>query len=246
VSLEGAIRFGRYAFPPNQLGYCGPADSSALLQYVASGSADGGLLELARRFDGAYPYLCLIARCNGLTDPLDEGVVEAYWLGNRLLSGVDAGSLHSSLRERFARRMTRAEFSWLLPKLEAGARPHHNFHVFDIYLRAGLMRDGRADRALEVMDSCRVSWGTVTALEPGRLLLRRRPLVYAGGRLGLAPAQHVFVTRAEGGLGLVSEVSVGDRVAVHWNWACERLDSGRLRALQVATRRCLLLANQTM
>ncbi|MGW1020020.1 DUF6390 family protein, partial [Streptomyces niveus] len=32
MSERGAVLFARYAYPPNELGYCGPADSAALLR----------------------------------------------------------------------------------------------------------------------------------------------------------------------------------------------------------------------
>ena len=62
MSFAGALQFGRYAFPPNRLGYCGPDDNQALLEQVADGRPDGGLLQLERRFEGAYPSLCLLAQ----------------------------------------------------------------------------------------------------------------------------------------------------------------------------------------
>ena len=42
----------------------------------------------ARRFSGAWPYLQVLARLTGVDDPLDAGLVEAYWLGRDV--GVDA------------------------------------------------------------------------------------------------------------------------------------------------------------
>ena len=46
----------------------------------------------ARQFDGAWAYLESIARAAGIADPLDERVVEAYWIGNDLLDRVDPGT----------------------------------------------------------------------------------------------------------------------------------------------------------
>ena len=65
VGAAGALRFGRYAFPPNQLGYCGPDDHAALLEYVARAHPDRGLVELERRFEGAYQYLALTYPAGG-------------------------------------------------------------------------------------------------------------------------------------------------------------------------------------
>lgn len=246
MTAPGALLFGRYAFPPNQLGYCGPDDHQALLEYVAERRVDQGLVELERRFEGAYPYLCLIAEANGLADPFDERVVEAYWIGNSLLERVEARPLHDSLSARFAPRMRGQAFRWLATKVEHGARPHHNFHVFDVYMRAGLMNDERARIAVETMDSCRISWGRVEAVDGGTLTVRRQPLVLAGGRLALGPPEPRPVTRQFDGLGFVDAVVPGDHVSLHWSWACDRLDARALTALQRNTERYLGLANLTI
>ena len=41
---------------------------------------------MAAQFEGAWPYLQLIAASNGIAEPLDPRVVEAYWTGNRLVT----------------------------------------------------------------------------------------------------------------------------------------------------------------
>lgn len=246
MTVSGVLRFGRYAFPPNRLGYCGPPDHRALLEYVASGEADRGMLELARRFDGAFPYLVLIAHANGLADPFDDRVVAAYWLGNSLLERVGPAQLSEMLTQRFKAVMNRSEFGWLGSKLELGARPHHNFHVFDIYVRAGLMGDHRAGIALGAMDSCRISWGSVTTVNDHDLVVERPPLVLAEGKLALGPPQTKTVTWRSGGRGLLTEVHAGDHVSIHWDWACEALSQKDLVALKAQTARYIALANTTM
>jgi hypothetical protein len=245
VSAAGALRFGRYAFPPNRLGYCGPSDHAALLDHVASGRHDRGLVELERRFEGAYPYLALIALANGIADPFDDRVVEAYWIGNRLLARAGGAPLHDSLRSRFGRRMDRRSFDWLTAKLRLGAVPHHDFHVFDVYTRAGLMNDPAAPVLLETMDACRISWGTVLAVEPDHLLVLRAPLALTGG-LALGEPRPERVARQVDGRGFVDEARPGDRVSVHWSWACEVLGASALARLQAVTARCIGLANLTI
>ena len=81
--VSGPVLFARYAFGPNRLGYCGPDAIEELFGEGAMGGDDRALRELARSFEGAWPYLELIARANGEADPLDRRVVEAYWLGTR-------------------------------------------------------------------------------------------------------------------------------------------------------------------
>ncbi len=252
MTFSGPILFGRYAFAPNRLGYCGPADHQALFEYVAHQQPDRGLLELERRFEGAYPYLKLIAHSNDIADPFDRRVVAAYWIGNPLLDRVDPAGFFQSLDERFRKRMTAQAFGWLTSKLECGARPHHNFHVFDVYTRAGrsgaggLMHDNHAAILLETMDSCRISWGTVIAVEAGELLVARQSLCLENGKILLGVAQPVRVLRQIDGCGFADDVKPGDVVSIHWNWICEVLKPAALRCLMAETRRSLALANQTI
>jgi hypothetical protein len=53
--VAGALLFARYAYPPNALGLCGADSPRTLLEYGNARESDGGLAELARTFDGAWP-----------------------------------------------------------------------------------------------------------------------------------------------------------------------------------------------
>jgi hypothetical protein len=244
--ISGALLFGRYAFPPNQLGYCGPPDYLALFEYVSQHRTDKGLIELERRFEGAYPYLQLIARANGIPDPFDRRVVEAYWIGNAYLARVRPADFQHSLGERFKGRMDPRAFHWLAEKPALGAVPHHNFHVYDVYIRAGLMRDERATIALETMDACRVSWGKVVALDGAELVVERSALALRDGKLVLTEPRLARVARQIDGRGFADEALPGDHVSIHWDWACEVLSPSALRRLQHLNRRCMALANETL
>jgi hypothetical protein len=243
---SGALLFGRYAFPPNRLGYCGPSDHQALFEYVAARRTDQGLMELERRFEGAYPYLKLIAHANGIADPFDRRVVEAYWIGNAYLERVEPSSFYASLGDRFKDRMAGNSFSWLASKLELGAKPHHNFHVFDVYTRAGLMNDAHASIAIETMDACRISWGRVVAADGVELVVERPALSWEHGRLALTAPQDMRVMRQIDGRGFADNAQPGDFISIHWTWACEVLRAPALQRLMGATRRYLALANETL
>lgn len=244
--LSGAVLFGRYAFPPNRLGYCGPEDHVALLQYVAERRTERGLIELEKRFAGAYPYLQLIAQANHIADPFDRRVVEAYWIGNACLERVGAPDFHDSLHERFRNRMDARTFGWLETKLELGARPHHNFHVFDVYARAGLMNDRSAPILLETMDSCRISWGRIAEVDGAELVVERPAMELCAGKLALTKPLPFRVTRQIDGRGFADSARNGDCVSIHWNWVCDVLDSSSLRRLVANTKRSLALANTTL
>jgi hypothetical protein len=244
--VSGPIRFARYAYGPNSLGYCGPDESAELFAQATAGGEQPVLRRLAGQFEGAYPYLELIALANGLADPLDAAVVEAYWLGNDLLNRVTPRLLGESLDARFRRRLRGDGWRWLADKPEAGALPVHAFHVLDVFPRLGLLRSGSLDRVVEVIDSCRVRWGRVLEKAADVLVVSVVPLAMVDGRLALAPARVERVRGWRDGAGFVDGVDVGEVVSIHWDWACERLDQRTLAALQYWTARELEIANQTI
>ncbi|MCZ7536829.1 MAG: DUF6390 family protein [Acidimicrobiia bacterium] len=239
---DGAIRFARYAYPPNALGLCGPDDYGALLEYGAGGISDGGLQQLARCFEGAWPYLELIAGANGIDDPLDARVVEAYWTGNSLLAGVTPLVLGSSLEERF-RGPAGRDWSRLAAAIPHAPLPHHGFHVFAVYPWTGLLRSGAAGEALRVLDRCRIRWGSVVSVESATAVVRSRPLRWDGCKLSLDASVPETAITADRGYGLAGPIAPGDHVALHWDWVCERLTPARLRWLRRLTASQLDLVN---
>src|SRR3954463_9975892 len=88
--------FEQYAYPPNELGYCGPAD----------GGGAFGLAAHAKDFDGAWPYLAAIGEAIGAHDPLADEVVSSYWVGGQPLSEVDPVDLLTRLRTSFKGQVT--------------------------------------------------------------------------------------------------------------------------------------------
>ena len=245
-ALSGPVLFARYAYSPNRLGLCGPDDAEALFGEATVGGDDRELRRLAQGFEGAWPYLELIARSNGIPDPLDPRVVDAYWLGSPLLDAVTPGLLADSLRTRFQPRIRPATWRWLERAAPIGGKPVHAFHVLDVFPKVGLMRGEQADRVVEVMDSCRVRWGRVLERMGDQLVVNAVPLRLADGKLELGPAEVRRVTAWRGGAGFVGEVGAGDVVSIHWDWACDVLDGRSLARLVAWTRDQLAVANQSL
>jgi hypothetical protein len=246
VPAAGPVRFARYAFGPNRLGYCGPEASGELFDQATRGGEEPRLRELAAGFGGAYPYLELIAQSSGIADPLDDRVVEAYWLGSPLLADVRPARLGQSLETRFRPRVRRDAWHWLATKPEAGALPVHAFHVLDVFPRAGLLRSGQADGALEIMDSCRIRWGRVLERDGDWLVVSAVPLELIDGQLRLGAPRPERIRGWADGASFVEDAMPGDVVSMHWDWACERLDSPRLAAVRHWTALELDLANRTI
>lgn len=130
--------------------------------------------------------------------------------------------------------------------LSDGARPHHNFHVFDVYRRAGLLRDDRAAVALERMDQCRISWGRVLFVEGAEVVVERSPLVLRNGKLALGLPTPTRVLRQIDGRGYLDDFKQGETVSVHWSWACDRIDGSARGQLIRATQRAIAHANRSI
>ena len=244
--VPGPVLFARYAFGPNRLGYCGPDAAAELFGEGTTGGDDGALRTLARGFEGAWPYLELIARANGIPDPLDASVVEAYWLGSRLLNAVSPAAMEGSLATRFQPRLSPEGWRWLRTKVGTGAVPVHAFHVLDVFPRVGLLRSGSTDGALEVMDACRIRWGRVLEQDGPSLVVSAVPLLLRDGRLCLGAPRVERIDAWREGATFVDGVRAGDIIAIHWSWACERLSAPRLAALQTWTKRQISVANRTV
>lgn len=229
----GPLLFARYAYPPNELGYCGPPDSASLLE--ASEDFDvARLCQLATKFSGAWPYLELIADRNGITDPLDARVVEAYWVGNALLEHVPVSALVSSLRDRFGGSAGH-RFGPMASTVPLGGVCHHSLHVFAVYPWLGLLRSGIDGPPLTVLDRCRIRWGRVESVSGDQVTVRNRVLVFEKSQLVLGPERSEVVRRSIDGIGLAPDVEVNDIVSLHWDWVCDRLSPEGLASLKGCT-----------
>jgi hypothetical protein len=241
-SMDGLQLFARYAYAPNELGFCGPGDHRALFDYGSAGVTDRGLHELAKGFHGPWPYLTLVAGAAGIDDPFDTRVVEAYWIGNELLDRV---ALHDFGRtmDTFFRPKAGSRFGFLEEAIPVGASAHHGFHVFGVYPWVGILQSGRLDEPLEQLQRCRIRWGQVVSLHGDQATVQSRPLAWDGTRLSLGEPQVETVTRALGGVAFVPDLAPGDWVSMHWHWICDRLDRRQLEQLRRRTVRQLDITN---
>ena len=243
VPTNGAILFARYAYPPNELGYCGPPDHKALLEYGSEQAFDPGLDELARGFAGAWPYLEFIATQTGIRTPLDRRVVEAYWLGGELLDRIDMVQFGNSLLDRFRRRAGKG-WGYLAEAIPEGAVPNHAFHVFGVYPWVGLLETKRFETPLEHLDKCRIRWGQVVAAEGDQVTVLSRPLTYDGHDIALGERRLETARRSVDGVGFLDPFRPGDWVSLHWGWVCDRLSRRQLHLLRGSTLRQFQITNR--
>lgn len=241
----GARLFARYAYAPNDLGFCGPAQSRALFDVAATG-AGADVAPLARRFSGAWPYLQLLAELAGIADPLDERVVRAYWTGSPLLETVDRRAFGERLLERLG---AQAGHYWrhLTPELLPEAAPTHGFHVFGVYPWSRLLgAEAAGGQPLVVLDNCRIRWGRMLRRDGDHVVVSSRRLVWDGHRIDLAPPRPERVRLLQAGAGFVPDPQPGQWLALHWDWVCERLTPARLAPLRRWSRWQLEVTNRRL
>ena len=238
--MNGPQTFIRYAYPPNHLGYCGPSDIAAITDYGRADTTDPGLYELIADFDGAYPYLELIASSAQIADPLDRRVVEAYWIGNGLLSQVKMPAIGDSMLDRFRARAGR---SWdqIAEAVWAGGLPHHSFHVFAIYPWVGLLRGGRIEEPIRVLERCTIRWARVVTATAETVEVEVAPLEWRDDRLAFGPERIEHATASP-----FLSVREGDWVSIHWGRVCDRLGDEQVQALRAVTGFHLRLVNQEL
>lgn len=179
-------------------------------------------------FAAMHPYLKLIARANGLNDEFDERAVEAYWLGNKLLNKVSLNSFFQYVKKRLPAK----ELKWFEQKLPQGAKPNHQFHVFNFITRTG---HRQIPHTVETMDQCRISWGKIL---PGNQVTTQR-LINHDKKLKLVPAIKPIKN-------FIKDFKIGDLVTLHWGWICEKITREQAKNLEHYTNLALKLANKTI
>ena len=240
-ATAGETRFARYAYPPNELGYCGVGDGAELLG-AATGQGGNEIRSSAERFDGAWPYLKMLARSSGNADPLDDAVVEAYWIGNSLLDRIDPAEFVAEVRSRFE---SQTGADWQSLDATPTPVPHHSFHVLAIYPWTGLLRAGRRGPALEVLERCRIGWGQVIGVQEDRIEVRHQALDFDGRRFFLGGNRTESYRWRQGNGSLAGPLDEGAWVATHWGWACEQLSQVQVENLTQYTLRQLDVTNAT-
>lgn len=231
----GHALFVRYAFPPNELGYCGPADPGSLLRT----DDPSEVAAQAREFDGTWPYLRALAGATGGDDPLDVDVVRNYWIGGPLLGRLDEAQLLASLREAFCGQATGLLATLTRP---TGVLAHHSFHVMVVYPWVRFL-DRHAQTALQVMQNCRIRWGTVESAKGDHVLMSSRPLTFHDGGLGFGQRVVERVRWRRDGVSLIVAPRPGDTVAAHWDWVCDTLTDTERVALSAATHSTINVVN---
>jgi len=226
--MDGAELASNYAFPPNRRGYCGSGGfAGTLRKHLAGKSTVAALKSGLKRFSAHYAYLSLIARENGI-GPFDEGVVRAFWIGNRLLESVRPAALRSFIAMDLMGGKQASRAKRLCELLPEGILPHHSFNVLYINFVSNAV-----PRSISNFDSCCITWGEVLSVSENSIGLLRHSIGYDDGFVIVRKKSKVALGRD--GVRFLGDVSKGDSVSVHWGMAIERLSRKDERLLEEYT-----------
>ena len=237
---RGVEMFARYAHAPNALGYCGPPLGATL----RDGSVDE-VRKAATQFSGAWPYLRVLAKMTGISDPLDYRLVESYWLGGGVGANLDAGEFFDALLAIIGPQAGQY-WSHLTPDLAGEAAGNHCFHVFGVYPWTRFLGRGMDEQPLNVLDNCRITWGTVLSRDGDDVEVSCCGLAWDGHALDLSEPSARRLDVWADGYSAMPDVAAGDEVAIHWGRLCGRLQSDQIQALADSTARQLHATNQRL
>ncbi|MFC1700912.1 DUF6390 family protein [Patescibacteria group bacterium] len=221
---RGILRCARYSFMPNNLSLCGPNKNKDLFEYCREQKIDKGLEEILKKFQTLYPYLKLIARCSNIKNPFDEKVIEAYWIGNRLLENITKIRLYNHLIDNHKKKA--------INKISLGAKPHHSFHVLNVWNKID---------DLSLADLCKISWGKIVKIDGSYLEVKYRPLVFENNRLKLGELINHKVLREINNSSFMDDFQIGQWVSFHWNFVCEILNDIQVKNLEKYTKESISL-----
>jgi hypothetical protein len=239
-SDRGPEMFARYAYAPNALGFCGPPLGATL--------RDGSIEDVRRAattFSGAWPYLRVLAKMTGIGDPMDYRLVESYWLGGGIGSGLDPDEFVDELLTIIGPKASRY-WGHLTADLASEAAANHCFHVFGVYPWSRLLGRGLDEHPLNVLDNCRITWGTVLSRDCDGVEVSCCRLAWDGQALTLSEPSACRLDVWADGYSAIPDVGVGDEVAIHWGRLCGRLQPDQIRALADSTTRQLHATNQRL
>ena len=244
--MDGQILFAKYAFAPNKLHFCGPNSSRTIFEYTISNQQNPELTGLLTQFEGAFPYLKLIAQSNHISNPFDSRVVEAYWLGNSLLETVSLKKFYSHIYERFYKKVNLKKWLWFQKKFGLKPLSNHSFHVFEIYRLVDNIEHKTKTKLIEHINLCRISWGKVMAIENDQLKIQYQPIEYIGGKLRFANPENKLINYQIKNQSFAPNVKINDWVSFHWDWVCDILNQRQLANLKKYTFENLKFANLTI
>jgi len=231
MNKQGLLLCAKYSVAPNYFGYCGPDENKTLVDHLKEGVADKEVELILSEFETLYLNLTLIAKENKIDDVFDKQVVEAYWLGNKLLQNVLSRDYTHLLDEKFKleKKLGVKKLSKLTYKINSQKIfPHHSFHVFNIFKRTG---HDPSFHTLTTMDECRIGWGQVMEVKKNKIIVSTNPLTVIGNRLCFGSPIKKELHLEYKGKKFLSFLKKKDWVSFHWSYVCDVIETQKMNNL---------------
>ncbi len=220
----------------NFLRYCGPEEASKQFsEYIEKQDNEKDVEASLKKFEGLYPYLSSIAEKTN-KHFTDYDVVEAYWIGNKLLEKFNDGDLKNIINKLIQRGLPKSIGFELIENLPSGFMPHHNFNVF--YVGVG-RTTGSVETTLQNMDNCRTSWGKVVEIYNDKLLVLTQTLKKENSKFVLEEDTKTIVYSNK----MLSDIKNSDVIAIHWGFAPVILTKEQVKNLEEYTNKILEIIN---
>ncbi len=241
--MSGSKLAALYGLIPNRLGFCGPQQEQ-LKKFIAGKLSTSEIIPVLEKFEAAFPYYQLIARKNKINSPFNKKVIEAYWLGNKLLEKVTANDLRFLITDDFSKPglLSKKEAAVRARTIPFSSKPHHSFHVLVLGSITGRVNFA-GDTKLK--DTCRISWGKIISAKGGsasggknqmsKLTVSYNPLIGKKKiKLGKPTTKEINWDKS-----MLPKTKIGDWVSFHWNYAIQKLTEENITNLYKYTQNTL-------
>lgn len=239
MNKQGLLLCAKYSVAPNYFGYCGPDENSSLIDHLKEQIADKDVQTILTEFETLFLNLKFIATENGIQDPFNERVVEAYWVGNPLLENISNKDYSYLLSEKFNLEKKTGPKVFLKIKqkvLSYRLYPHHSFHVFNIFKRTG---HDPSFHTIHTMDECRIGWGRVRSVRDKTIDVKTTPLIHKGNKILLGKTAEKKLQLEYKGKKFINNIAVGNWVSYHWGQVCDTLSEHQVKNLTYYTNKAI-------
>jgi hypothetical protein len=208
IGMDSLKFASRYSFMPPRLNPSLHSRADEAIFKFACGTGDRKAIEKTiESIPGIKLYLGLIAKKHQM-DRMDFRVLEAYWLGNDLLTAVSAHDIRTMILEDFLKKgLDKNLAQEMAKKVPEGAVPHHSFHVMHIRSVMG---------------------GGVSYADVGGCMIRP-------GRVESVMEDHILIDdgkRIKYDRQLLPGLMKGDLIAHHWGLAIDKITPAQANNLQ--------------
>ena len=240
--MEAALDIlSRYSLITNRLRYCGPKDAYKELLLLLQGKNydQEKVKKHFTKYEGLFVYLDYMAQKLN-KDPFDYDIIEAYWTGNELLDKFDNEDNKKIIQGLTNRGLPKNHAEFLISKLPKGMNLTHSFNV--LFVGVG-MTTGSVPTNIITMNKCILSIGKVVKILKDQLMVAVTPLITKQELLELGNQKIIHV---EYNPDFFKNIKVGNKIAIHWDYACKILTENEVENLKKYTQKNIKALNQAL